>query len=40
MMSHIVFLPVYPELTVEAMGRLIRALNEFAGSDPGDAFAE
>jgi perosamine synthetase len=32
MMSHIVFLPAYPELTGEAMGRLIRAVNEFAGA--------
>lgn len=30
MMSHIVFLPVYPELSGEAMGRLIRVLDEFA----------
>jgi perosamine synthetase len=36
MMSHIVFLPAYPELTGEAMGRLIRAVNEFAGArNPG-----
>jgi len=32
MMSHIVFLPAYPELTGEVMGRLIRAVNEFAGA--------
>jgi perosamine synthetase len=40
MMSHIVFLPVYPELSGEAVGRLIRVLNEFAGSSPGDELAE
>lgn len=32
MMSHIVFLPAYPELTDEAIERLIRGVNEYAGS--------
>lgn len=33
MMSHIVFLPMYPELTGEAVERLIRGVNESAGGD-------
>jgi dTDP-4-amino-4,6-dideoxygalactose transaminase len=38
MMSRIVFLPVYPELTEEAIERLIIGINESAGSGgPGDA---
>ena len=32
MMSRIVFLPAYPEIAAEAMGRLIRAVNEFASA--------
>jgi dTDP-4-amino-4,6-dideoxygalactose transaminase len=41
MMSHIVFLPVYPELTGEAIVRLIRTAGKSVGSGcPGDALAE
>ena len=35
MMSRIVFLPAYPEIAAEAMGRMIRAVNEFAGARDG-----
>jgi hypothetical protein len=35
MMSRIVFLPAYPEIAAEAMGCMIRAVNEFAGARDG-----
>jgi perosamine synthetase len=40
MISHVVFLPAYPELSGEAINRMISVVNEFASSSrAGDAFA-